>query len=304
MSASWVAGSVRARALTKRRLGQAGARRLAASGSLDSALRELAATGYGRNARPGLNLAAAQHEIAATVLWNLQVLAGWLPRDGVGMLRTLAAWFELANVDEMLAAQDGPSFELGALETAWPRLRAAGPSGVRAALAASAWQDPGGDSVRVVRLGMRVRYTAWLAGLGEPARSWAAGAAALLLAGEHLAVDRAADPETFRAVLELLGAAAASAGSLAGLATALPSRAGWVLAGAREPADLWRAEITWRARVERDGLRLLRTSGLEREAVLGAVAVLACDALRVRAALEVAARGSRASQLGAYDELA
>ena len=151
---------------------------------------------------------------------------------------------------------------------------------------------------------MRVRYTAWLAGVGEPAQSWAAGAAALLLAGERLAADRVPDPGTFRAVLALLGAAAAGAGSLSELRATLPSRARWVLAGVRGPGDLWRAEVTWRAKVEQDGLRLLRTSGLERDAVLGAVAVLACDALRVRAALEVAARGSGAGELEAYDELA
>lgn len=304
MSASWVAGSVRARAFTQRRLGPDGARRLAASGSLDAALRELANTAYGRNDRQGRTVAAAQHEVASAVLWNLRVLAGWLPQDGVAMLRTLAAWFELANVDEMLAARDGPSFDLGALETAWSRLRTAGPSGLRAALAASAWQDPGGDSARAVRLGMRLRYTAWLAGLGGPARSWAAGAAALLLAGEQLAVGRVADPDMFRAVLALLGTAAARAGSPAELRAGLPPQAGWVLAGVRGPGDLWRAEATWRAKVEQDGLRLLRTSGLERDAVLGAVAVIACDALRVRAALEVAARGSGAGQLEAYDELA
>lgn len=128
MSAGWVAGSVRARALAQRRVGRAGARRIAASGSLDSALRELTGTGYGGNAHPGLEVAEAQHGVAATVLWNLRVLAGWLPRDGVAMLRTLAAWFELANVDEMLAVRGGPAFDPGALATAWPRLRAAGPS--------------------------------------------------------------------------------------------------------------------------------------------------------------------------------
>lgn len=298
MSAGWVAGSVRARALAQRRLGQASARRLAASGSLDSALRELSGTGYGRDAHPGLDVAEAQHKVAGTVLWNLRVLAGWLPRDGVAMLRALAAWFELANVDEMLAVSSGPLFELGALETAWSRLRAAAPSGLRAALAASPWQDPGGDDARAVRLGMRVRYVARLAGLGEPATTWAAGAAALLLAGE---VAAGVGRQPFVPVLSLLGAPATAAGSLAGLAAALPARAGWVLAGIGGPDDLWRAETAWRARVEHDGLRLLRTGGQERAVVLGAVAVLACDALRVRAALEAAARGGG---LETYDELA
>ena len=30
------------------------------------------------------------------------MLAGWLPWDGVRLLRTLGAWFEVANVDELL----------------------------------------------------------------------------------------------------------------------------------------------------------------------------------------------------------
>ena len=55
------------------------------------------------------------------------------------------------------------------------------------------------------------------------------------------------------------------------------------------------------ARVEQDGLRLLRAPGLDRRAVLGAVAVMACDAWRIRAALELAARGG--APVEAYDEL-
>ncbi|MFI5079696.1 MAG: hypothetical protein ACHQCE_01390, partial [Streptosporangiales bacterium] len=79
MSTGWVAGSVRARALARRRLGAAAARQLAASGSLADALRVLAATHYGREDLGGQTLAGAQHAVARTVLWDLRVLAGWLP---------------------------------------------------------------------------------------------------------------------------------------------------------------------------------------------------------------------------------
>ena len=82
MSTGWVAGSVRARALARRRLGAAAARQLAASGSLADALRVLSATHYGREDLRGQTLAGAQHAVARTVLWDLRVLAGWLPRDG------------------------------------------------------------------------------------------------------------------------------------------------------------------------------------------------------------------------------
>jgi hypothetical protein len=251
-----------------------GARSLAASGSLASAQEALGTTVYGRRVRPGQDLAATEHEIAAGLLWDLRVLAGWLPAPGVRLLRVLAAWFEMANVDELLfrfaGLGAGPEpepdalFELGALATAWPRLRqgglAGGLAGLRGALAASPWRDPGGGTPGAVRLGMRARYAAWAAELGEPVRSWTAEAKEMLVS--------------------------------AGPAGAAP----------------WRAEAAWRARVEDEGLRLLRTSGLDRGAVLGAVTVLACDAWRVQAALEIAARGGvgggGGAGLGVYDELA
>jgi hypothetical protein len=55
------------------------------------------------------------------------------------------------------------------------------------------------------------------------------------------------------------------------------------------------------AKVERDGLRLLRAPGLDPGVLLGAVAVMACHAWRIRAARELAARGG--TPVEAYDEL-
>ena len=307
MSAGWVAGSVRARAMAQRRMGPDAVREVAACGSLSDALRMLAGTVYGDGVRPEQPLAAAQRGIAGTVLWNLRVLAGWLPRDGVRLLRVLAAWFELANVDELLQSIAGrpaeAEFELGALGTAWPRLRqATSEAELRAALAASAWQDPGGQDAHAVRLGMRARWAVRAAALGDPARAWAAGAVALLVAGELFAVGRPVDRAVLGGALGMLGPDPHRASTLAELAEAMPPRAGWVLAGIASPAGLWRAEETWLARVEQDGLRLLRTSSLDSAVVLGAVAVMACDAWRARAALEIAARGG--APLEAYDELA
>jgi hypothetical protein len=307
MSAGWVAGSVRARALARRRLGAAETRRLASCGSLSDALRTLAATAYGTSLRPEQSLAVAQREIAGSILWDLRVLAGWLPSEGLRLLRVLGAWFEVANVDELLQSIAGrpaeAEFQLGALATAWPRLRQAATNGeLRAALAASGWQDPGGESIYAVRMGIRARWAARAAALGDPARTWAAGAVALLVASERFAAGRAVDPEVMGSALSLLGPTAHRAATLEEMAGGLPPRAGWVLAGMTAPADLWRAEQAWLARVEQDGLRLLRTSGLDRDTVLGAVALMACDAWRVRAALEIAARGGL--PLEAYDELA
>jgi len=307
MSAGWVAGSVRARALARHRLGAEEARRLASCGSLSDALRMLAATAYGTNLRPEQSLAAAQRQIAGSVLWDLRVLAGWLPGDGLRLLRVLGAWFEVANVDELLQSIAGrpaeAEFRLGALATAWPQLRqVTSTDELRVALAASAWHDPGGESSYAVRIGIRARWAARAAALGDPVRTWAAGAVALLAAGERFAARRAVDPAIMGSALSLLGPAALRAASLEEMAGALPSRASWVLAGITAPADLWRAEQVWLARVERDGQRLLRTSGLDSGAVIGAIAVMACDAWRIRAALESAARGGE--PLEAYDELA
>lgn len=307
MSAGWVAGSVRARGLARRRLGADGTRQLASCSSLSDALQVLAATRYGANIRPEQPLAVAQREIASSVLWDLRVLAGWLPPDGLRLLRTLGAWFELANVDELLQVIAGrpadAEFRLGALATAWPRLRQAGSHAeLRSALAASAWRDPGGKTVHAIRLGLRAQWAARAAALGDPARTWAAGAAALLVAGERFAVGRAVDPAVVGGAVYLVGPAALRAATLDELSGGLPARAKWVLAGITSPADLWRAEQAWLARVEQDGLRLLRTSSLDSGVVLGAVAVMACDAWRARGALEIAARGGAPSE--AYDELA
>jgi hypothetical protein len=306
VSAGWVAGSVRARALARRRLGAAAARRRAASGSLPEALRALADTYYDRGIRPGQTLAEAQQAIAGTILWDLRVLAGWLPRGGVSLLRTMAGWFEIANVDELMQAmagrQAGQMFQLGALATAWPRLRTAGsPAALRTALAGSAWRDPGTDAASAIRLGMRARWAARVAGYGDPARTWAAGAAALLVAGERFAAGRQLPAAVADGTPGLLGQAAEAA-MLGELAARLPAGIRWVLDGISSPDDLWRAEAAWWARVERDGFMLLRISGLDSGPVLGAVAVLAADAWRVRAALEIAARGG--GPLEVYDAVA
>lgn len=307
MSGGWVAGCVRARAMVRRCIGAGAARDLAACGSLQEALQALAATPYGRERLPGLTLSAAQHEISGAILWDLRVLAGWLPGDGVRLLRALAGWFELANVEELLQAMAGrpvdAEFALGALATAWRRLRqASSPAGLRAVLAASAWGDPGGDTAEAVLMGMRSRWAARVAAAGEPARSWAVGAEALMLAGQRFAAGREARDIGLSGAPGTLGPTVAGVATLDELSRRLPAQARWVLADISSPGDLWRAEAAWWARVERDGFRLLRTSGLDSGPVLGAVAVMASDAWRVRAALEMAARGGR--PLEAYDAVA
>ena len=126
---AWVAGSVRARHLLVRRLGRDRARALATSPSLEDALAVLSGTAYGRLVREGMSLAEAQRAVAATALWHIRVLAGWLPPAAIPPVRLLAAWFELANIEERvryLAGRDAPPpFALGALATAWPTVSGA-----------------------------------------------------------------------------------------------------------------------------------------------------------------------------------
>lgn len=295
MAAKWVAGSVRARALARRRLGRGGARVLATAGSLGSAVESLAGSPYGRDVRPEFSLAEAQRAVGGTLLWHLRVLAGWLPADGSQAVRSLAGWFEIANVDDLLRAPAGGTrpqpYRLGRLAVAWPRLAATG-SGqqVREVLAASAWGDPGGDSPRLIGLGMRCAWAERVAVASEAARPWAAGGAALLLARERYAAGRSLPEPAVAPAVRLLGAGWTAAGSMPDAAARLPASARWALAGAATPADLWEAETRWWARLERDGFGLVRGPRFGPQVAVGAVAVLAADAWRVSAALEVAAR--------------
>jgi hypothetical protein len=72
-----------------------------------SRFRPAGAPGAAREDAARRVLAAAQHEVAGTLLWDLRVPAGWLPRDGVRLLRTLGGWFEIAHVDELLQSIAG-----------------------------------------------------------------------------------------------------------------------------------------------------------------------------------------------------
>src|SRR5688572_21676235 len=119
MTAAWVAGTVRARALVSRRLGSGGARALVAAGSVEAALEVLARSPYAKLVHPGDDPETAARGVAATLLWNMRVLAGWLPARGAELLRALAGWFEIANIEDHLRALHGsgaPSpYHLGSL---------------------------------------------------------------------------------------------------------------------------------------------------------------------------------------------
>ncbi|MGW7792580.1 hypothetical protein ACWGKX_34665, partial [Streptomyces tricolor] len=117
---------MRARALVGRYPGAQGAREIARGPTLDDALRRLAETPYGRYARTAGSLPEGQRAIAATLLWHLRVLAGWLPRGGARLLAPLAAGFEMANVVSLLPAPDGRRAQAGRRR---PRRTAVGAGG-------------------------------------------------------------------------------------------------------------------------------------------------------------------------------
>ncbi|KUL22185.1 V-type ATPase subunit [Streptomyces regalis] len=304
MGAGWVAGVTRARALRTRCLGAEGIREVAASRTLDDALRYLAATPYRHDVTPGTTPTEAQRAVSATLLWHLRVLAGWQPATGAGAVRALAAGFEISNTEHHLRALEAdprqpdperlppPPYHLGALAIAWTRLaRTRTPSELRTALAASVWGDPGGDSPAAVATGMRVSAALRLATTVPDATRWAAARLALLFGREVFVVGRRLPDVSARRVARLLGPRAVGAGSYADFRQALPATARWLLEDVDEAADLWRAEARWWDAVERDGRELLRRSHFGPQPVVGAVALLSADAWRTRGALELAARG-------------
>jgi len=320
VSSSWVAGVVRAKALARRRLGAAGARAVATSPGLTEALAALVSSSYGHDVRSGHSLGAAQHAVAASLLWNMRVLAGWLPRGHVDVVRLFAAGFEVANLDEHLSTlqhastpqgvSTDPPYSLGTLDTSWSRLSSTTAiTGIAEVLETSRWQLHGCRTPRELALGLRLAWAdAVVAGLPEAA-GWARAGAALLVLKEVALEDRTlTEPLALRASSVLgpafVGAVSSRPGDLAGLRGDLPSGARWVFDGIDQIQDLWRGEAAWWHRVEQDGFALLRGSGYDRKPVVGALAVLAVDAWRVRAALETAARGGAEPTLEAFDGVA
>jgi hypothetical protein len=305
MSTAWVAATVRAKSLTRRRVGRAAARSIAAS-SLDDAVAALARSPYAHDLPASSDPEALQHAVGATLLWHLRVLAGWLPHEGAEDLRALAAGFEISNLDEHLAALRGrpatAAYDLGSLATAWARLRdTSSLSEVRQVLTSSRWGDPGDATAWSIGLAVRLSWAERVVTRVPEAADWARTGAALLLARVISAEGRLWDEPLRRQAQAVLGpgpaGAAGSSTPLAELARLLPPSCRWALVGVDDPADLWRAEARLAADVERDGFRLLHRPGFGRATVVGAAAVLAVDAWRLRAALGSAARGGSAVEV-------
>lgn len=345
-----MAASVRAKAMARRRAGAGLCRDAAALGSLPQALGLFEQTGYGPEliANPNTapertparaayaaasgteaSLAAAQHATRRSVLWQLHVLAGWLPVSGARMVRAAGAVFELGNItvlsrrlrDAESAERDDPLrrraalpeyFDLGGLATAWPRLARAGTySELVEALRTSPWGDPGtpqdlADTLTVV-------WFRRLAASAPQTRRWMVAAAALLAARRVLAVPGAQDtaggrmepgnpPEGNRLntlLQPMIGTAWTEAQDVASFRAALPAAAAGALSGIEDPGELWRAEASLRAQAEEEAFALLRSGLPGPDIAVGAITVLAMDAWRVRAALAAAAAGAGSEVLDA-----
>jgi hypothetical protein len=291
---AWTAGVTRARLLLSRSIGPARARAVAGAPSLADALAALAGSAYGERVHAGQDVAAAQRGVADTLLWHLRILAGWLPGTGGALIRTLAGWFEIANVDARIAALVGDGrepkpFALGTLATAWRTAdRARTIEELADAVVGSAWAVPPVSSPAELALGLRVAWAHRVQAAAPDARDWVEGAGALLVARERL-VARNTTQADLLGSYPGVGEPAIAAGTLADLRDALSPRARWALAAVAEPAELWRAELGWWDRVSDDAQALVR--GSEDEAVvLGAVALLAVDAERTARALQSAAQ--------------
>ncbi|MCQ1957423.1 hypothetical protein NNX39_13020 [Arthrobacter sp. zg-Y826] len=310
MRADWVAASVRARSMAQRRVGAGACRELSALPDLPAAVEALEGSVYADQLSGARTLGSSQQATRRTVLWQLRVLAGWLPAgQDTQLVRAAAARFEADNIVALAAAlqrnsglepepgsDSASEYDLGGLATAWPRLRTAdSPESLQVMLAASPWGDPGPAPALPDML-----TAVWLRRLASAApatRPWAVAGAVLLAARLLLVTGTGTTDRLVSLLRPLIGTGWTEAASLPELTASLSPAAGQVLAEVQEPQDLWRAEARLAAQVEADGFGLLRAGLPGPDVVLGAMAVLAADAWRVRAALAAAAAGTGRSEV-------
>ncbi len=300
MSTGWVAASIRARAMARRRLGIVAARRLAAAPTFEQACSSLRGTAYA-DAAPAATLAQAQRAVAGCILWQTRVLAGWMPADGVPVARALVAAFERENVVGHLHrlhgdAQERPAdFELGSLGTAWNRVRGTTSlPALVAALSSSGWGPVVVAGTEQAATSVRDQLTAaWLCrlALAAPAARPVVTAAAVLLVARTLEQGPPLPAQAVVHVDGVLGGRWHAARDLAGLRSRLDTRTGRILRGVTCGDDLWVADVRLWSYLGDSGTRLLRRPIPGPEHVVGALSVLAADAFVVSAALVAAGGG-------------
>lgn len=303
MKSDWVGACVRARSMAQRRVGAGSIRALAAEPTLATALAALQPTYYGERLHGVSSLAAAERAISETVLWQLRVLAGWLPASGTALARAAAGTFEIENIVALAHQFDGgptapEPYRLGALTTAWHRLgEASSREDLGMGLRTSPWGEVGEGGPGQLRDTLSVAWARRLATVAPPAQPWF-GAVCVLTAARSLTVDcDLPAPQLLHLLRPVLGRSWESAGNIADFRAALPPSLQKVVGEVAVPRELWRAEVRAHTSVEKDGFRLLRGSMPGPDVVLGAIAVLSMDAWRVRAALAASAAGAGSSEV-------
>jgi hypothetical protein len=263
----------------------------------------LATSSYAPRLAGVTSLAAAQRATSETLLWQLRVLAGWLPPGGTGLVRAIAGIYERDNIVALARRLVGgpelsEAYELGGLATAWPRLqRQQSLPALTEALQQSAWGILGPIDTIALRDVLTLAWLRRLSAAAPAASSWACSAS-VLVAVRMLLVDQTVPTSR---VLDLvrpwIGREWASTRDLDAFRASLPRSARTVVDGIDDPAGLWRAEARMRAEVETDGFRLAHASLPGPDVVLGAIAVLAVDGWRLRAALAAAEAGTGSSEV-------
>jgi hypothetical protein len=309
VTAGWVAPSTRGRLLLRRRVGASGARALGSEESWAQARTELATTIYGASLPADADRRTARLCASAATIWQLRVLAGWLPPNATALARTFAASVEIAAVDRhvsRLARQAGArstgvepvdAVSLGSLATAWPRVeRATTLDQVRSILARSAWGDPGGSDPAAIRFGLRVAWGRRLLRQAPVTTNWVHGAAAVLVARELFLFGRDIPEVPARTIDQLLGPRWRNATSVASLADNVGASASWALladgsSASPSATDLWRSELGVISRVDEDASRVVESGRNGRNTVAAIMALLLLDLWRVGAAIESAGRG-------------
>lgn len=313
MTAGWVAPSTRGRLLLHRTIGTATARAIATAESWPAARAELATTVYGASLPADADRRTARVLASEATIWQLRVLAGWLPPNASALARTFAAAVEIADIDRHLTRLSRPSgsgsngaaptrsVPMGSLATAWPHVeRATSLDQVRHELARSAWGDLGGNDPMTIRFGLRVAWGRRLVRQASITTEWVHGATAVLVARERFLFERDIPALPARTVDQLLGARWRRATSVATLANNVPASAAWALRAAGSSsapsttdapaAELWRSEVAVISRVSDDANKIVESGRNGRSTVAAVMALLLVDLWRVAAAIESAGR--------------
>ena len=257
MSAGWVAGSVRGRLLTRRRLGTAGAREVARTGSSDAAVAALAGSSYGRDVHAGMSVgrrrAGRSGRCACGICgcWRDGCRLG--PATPCGCSPAGSSWSTSATGSlRWPASRVVEPYVLGALAVAGPGWR---PRRPRMRFGRRSPGRPGATQGR--RSGL-TRRSPWRRGgrAGWPTpypgrRTWAAGAAALVVPGSSPPASPARRRRRRSPAATRAGVGEPQPMSRAWRRGCQPRRR-WVLDGMDGPDDLWRAEGRWWRRVDDD----------------------------------------------------